>query len=258
MNVKAYILASLVFSLLAACSHIDESERLIYVKPVAVKRHILLEDFTGQRCVNCPKASEEIKRLQDQYGEENVIAVGIHSGPLGFHTNSKFVGLSTDVGDEYYNYWALEYQPVGMIDRGSPIEYTAWNTRVREDLEKNATVDIEVFHDCQEGRLTVRAEVSGVDGPTEGRLQLWLTEDSVTAFQLMPDGTLNKEYVHQHVFRAAVNGIWGENINIGEGETLSSQNHELTIPEEWNSENMYIVAFVYNEQGVQQVCKSRL
>ena len=79
--------------LLAACSYIEEDERLIYVKPAEVKRHVLLEDFTGQRCINCPKASDEIKALQEQYGEENVIAVGIHSGPLGFHSTDKYVGL---------------------------------------------------------------------------------------------------------------------------------------------------------------------
>ena len=37
---------------LMACSHIDEDERLIYVKPVAASRNVLIEDFTGQRCVN--------------------------------------------------------------------------------------------------------------------------------------------------------------------------------------------------------------
>ena len=50
--------------LLVACSHIDEGDRLIYVKPADVKRRVLLEDFTGQRCINCPKANDEIKSLQ--------------------------------------------------------------------------------------------------------------------------------------------------------------------------------------------------
>ena len=74
--------------LISACSNIDESERLIYVEPAHVARAVLIEDFTGQRCVNCPNAVAEIERLQEAYGEENVIAVGIHSGPLSIFSTS--------------------------------------------------------------------------------------------------------------------------------------------------------------------------
>ena len=125
MKIKAYITLMLVTLLMAACSHIPEDEQLIYVKPAPVERSVLLEDFTGQRCVNCPLAADEIAKLHEQYGEDAIIAVSIHSGPLGFHTNPRFLGLATDVGDEYYNHWNLEFQPVGLIDRGAPAEYTA-------------------------------------------------------------------------------------------------------------------------------------
>ena len=36
----------------ASCSNIDEGDRLIYVKPAEVGRAILIEDFTGQKCIN--------------------------------------------------------------------------------------------------------------------------------------------------------------------------------------------------------------
>ena len=257
MNVKIYILTILLPLAMAACSHIDESDRLIYVKPAEVKRRVLLEDFTGQRCVNCPKASEEIKTLQMQYGEDYVIAVSIHSGPLGFRTNDNFVGLSTDEGDEYYNHWSLEYQPVGLIDRGAPMEYTAWNASIREELEKTAPVDIDIFLNRNNDQLTIRAVVRGIDGTTNGKLQLWLTEDSVTAFQLMPDGTRNMEYVHQHVFRKAVNGTWGEPVVVAEGETFTTQDYRLTVPQGWKADNLSVVAFLYNNQGVLQVIKQK-
>ena len=84
MNVKIHIFAALATLAFVACSHIDEEDRLIYVKPAAAQRCVLLEDFTGQRCINCPKANDEIHALQEQYGADTVIAVAIHSGPLGF------------------------------------------------------------------------------------------------------------------------------------------------------------------------------
>jgi hypothetical protein len=252
MNVKTSILTALLTLTMSACSHIDESDRLIYVKPADVKRRVLLEDFTGQRCVNCPKASDEIKALQEQYGEDHVIAVGIHSGPLGFYTKGDYLGLSTEVGDEYYDHWALEYQPVGLIDRGAPLEYTAWNARIREELEKTAPVEIDIELHQNDNQLTVRAEVMGIDGTTSGKLQLWLTEDGITAFQMMPDGTRNMEYIHRHVFRAAINGTWGESVSVAEGETITTKDYLFTIPEGWNADRRSVVAFVYNDQGVLQ------
>lgn len=66
--------------LMAACNEIDSDDRFIYVEPVEVGRKVLIEDFTGQKCINCPAAIDKIEMMVQQYGEENVIAVGIHSG----------------------------------------------------------------------------------------------------------------------------------------------------------------------------------
>lgn len=242
---------------MVACSHIDDDEQLIYVKPAPVERCVLLEDFTGQRCINCPKAAEEIEKLQEQYGEDAIIAVSIHSGPLGFHTNSRYVGLSTDVGDSYYAHWNLDFQPVGLIDRGAPAEYTAWNTLIREELQKTAPVEISLDLSCEDGVLSIYTMIKGVDGDTQGKLQLWIVEDNVTAFQLMPDGTRDNAYNHMHVFRAAVNGDWGEDITVKEGYDFDID-HTFTISDEWNIENLSVVAFVYNNSGVLQVTKAKL
>ena len=258
MNVKTYILTALATLAFVACSHIDEADRLIYVKPAVAQRCVLLEDFTGQRCINCPMANDEIHALQEQYGADTVIAVAIHSGPLGFHTNAKFVGLSTETGDEYYNHWNLEYQPVGLVNRGLPMEYTAWNTRIREELQKPAPVRIDIAVQRNSDELIINADVEGVDGMVSGRLQLWVVEDNVTAFQLMPDGTRNDTYLHQHVFRTALNGTWGEEMTVKEGEHSVTPNYTLKVPAEWKIDDLAIIAFLYNDQGVLQVRKIEL
>jgi len=257
MRIKAYIVLLIAAVLMAACSHIDEDEQLIYVKPTPVKRSVLLEDFTGQRCINCPVAAQEIAKLHEQYGEDAIIAVSIHSGPLGFHTNSRFVGLSTDVGDNYYAHWNLEYQPVGLIDRGNPAEYTAWSTLIREELQKTAPVEITLEMSCVDNELIINSQVKGIDGDSDGKLQLWLVEDNITAFQLMPDGTRNDNYIHRHVFRAVINGEWGEDITVKEGYTVKDD-HSITLTDEWNKENLSVIAFVYNSSGVLQVTKTEV
>ena len=100
-------------------------------------------------------------------------------------------------------------------------------------------------------------EAHGTDGLVEGKLQVWLLEDSVMAMQMMPDGSVNTEYVHNHVLRATVNGLWGDDFSVDEGEWKEQQ---LTFqPDEaWNPAHLSIVAFVYNANGVLQAAKGRV
>ena len=79
----------------------------------------------------------------------------------------------------------------------------------------------------------------------------------MTALQLMPNGTANTDYVHNHVLRAPVNGLWGESVTVKEGE-WNEQYMTLPLEESWNRKMLSIVAFVYNDEGVLQVTRARL
>lgn len=239
--------------LLAGCDHIAEDERLIYEKPEPAQRVVLLEDFTGQRCPNCPTATDVIEQLQETYGDA-LIAVGIHGGPLAFAGNARVVGLKTDTGDEYYNHWGLDHQPVGLIDRHGSADYQYWARDVKEELAKPAPLRLEGTAVLEDNAISIRVNAKGTDGTTQGKLQVWLLEDGIKSLQLMPDGSANQEYIHNHVFRTAVNGIWGEDISVGEGETVE-RTMEQALDPNWNAEQLSIVAFVYNNDGVQQAVK---
>lgn len=248
----------------ASCSNIDEGDRLIYVKPAEVGRAILIEDFTGQRCINCPTGTEIINSIVDTYGEDNVIAVGVHSGPLGFAGNSKTVGLMTDTGNEYYTHWDKENkmgQPWVIFNRKTSPDshYNNWAAMVGTIISEKANLSVKIAnaYDAATRTLTTTVGADGVNGTVNGKLQVWIVEDGVKALQMMPDGSANKEYVHNHVFRAAVNGTWGEDVTVKEGETTTKQ-YSYKLPEAWNADNIAIVAFVYNDGGVENVAKKHL
>lgn len=248
----------------ASCSNIDEGDRLIYVKPAEVGRAILIEDFTGQRCINCPTGTEIINGIVDTYGEDNVIAVGIHSGPLGFAGNSKTVGLMTDTGNEYYTRWDKENkmgQPWVIFNRKTSPDshYNNWAAMVGTIISEKANLSVKIAnaYDAATRTLTTTVGADGVNGTVNGKLQVWIVEDGVKALQMMPDGKSNKEYIHNHVFRAAVNGTWGEDVTVKEGETTTKQ-YQYVLPEAWNADNIAVVAFVYNDGGVENVAKKHL
>lgn len=248
----------------ASCSNIDEGDRLIEVKPAEVGRAILIEDFTGQRCNNCPTGTEIINGIVDTYGEDNVIAVGIHSGPLGFPGTATAVGLVTDTGNEYYSHWDKENkmgQPWVIFNRKTSPDshYNNWAAMVSTIISEksNLTVNIANAYDAASRTLTTTVGADGLSGSVKGKLQVWIVEDGVTALQKMPDGSTNKKYIHNHVFRAAVNGTWGEDVTVKEGETTTKQ-YSYKLPEAWNADNIAVVAFVYNDSGVENVAKKHL
>lgn len=251
-----YIIIGSICLILAACDHIPEAERLIYEKPEPAQRVVLLEDFTGQRCTNCPKATDAIEQLQETYGEA-LVAVGIHGGPLGFAGNARLTGLATETGDVYYNHWNLEYQPIGLVNRRAPVNYPEWAAAVKDELAKPAPLHLVGKAVLTDNTINIQISVYGTDGTVAGKLQVWLLEDGITALQLMPDGTSNMEYIHNHVFRTAVNGIWGEDFIIKEGETDQKTMTQALEPN-WNPEKLSIVSFVYNDSGVQQAVKFKV
>ena len=78
-----YVLFSLIASAFVACDTIEENERYIEKEIVETKRNVLLEDFTGQNCPNCPQAHRVVNALKEQYGE-SVVAVSIHAGHFAY------------------------------------------------------------------------------------------------------------------------------------------------------------------------------
>ena len=249
----------------ASCSNIDEGDRLIYVKPAEVGRAVLIEDLTGQQCLNCPTGTEIINGIIETYGEDNVIAVGIHSGPLGFAGNSKNLGLKTDTGDEYFKHWANGKtlgQPSAIFNRKTAPNSipNTWAAEVSLIISEKANLSVNIAnaYDAETRKLTTTVGAFGTNGTVNGKLQVWIVEDGIKAIQLMPpNGTPNTEYIHNHVFRAAVNGTWGEEVTVKEGETTTKQ-YSYVLPEKWNADNISVVAFVYNDNGVENVAKKHL
>ena len=268
---RLFLLATIILGL-TACSNIDENERLIYVEPAEVNRPVLIEDFTGQACVNCPNATAAIHELQETYGEENVIAVAIHCGPfahLRSNMGNAFLSdLGTKLGDEYYTHWNIEAQPGVKINRGAPIYDTnQYAAAVANELKKTSTVH---FDAVEFSNNAVLVNLSSSDR-VEGRLQVWIVEDSINAKdpqtkyqQFMPDGSRRQDYVHNHVFRASLtNDAYGEPVTLEAGNKSYTQvfylqgNEALDNFEHlWQKQYLSAVVFFWNEQqGVMQAIR---
>lgn len=248
--------------LMVACDEVSVNDRLIYVEPPQVSRAVLIEDYTGQYCVNCPRATEEIERLIEQYGDSIVIAVAIHSGPFG-KSKGEPSPLYTEVGDMYFNTWGLSAQPIGLIDRlfgSTPFSYTDWAGGVNYEVAIEPPVSFltDIDYDAETRDAAIEVQTIGLDSAlVSGKLQVWLVEDSIDSFQLMPDGSREEHYNHMHVFRASVNDPWGDALSVSHGQ-VAVKNYELKLDPAWVPEHCSVVTFLYDDSGVHQVAKKKL
>lgn len=248
--------------LMVACDEVSVNDRLIYVEPPQVSRAVLIEDYTGQYCVNCPRATEEIERLIEQYGDSIVIAVAIHSGPFG-KSKGEPSPLYTEVGDMYFNTWGMSAQPIGLIDRlfgSTPFSYTDWAGGVNYEVAIEPPVGFltDIDYDAQTRDAAIEVQTIGLDSAlVSGKLQVWLVEDSIDSFQYMPDGSMAEHYNHMHVFRASVNDPWGDDLAVDHGQ-VAARDYDLVLDPAWVPEHCSVVVFLYDNTGVRQVSKQKL
>ena len=249
-----FALATLGLSFVA-CDDIKESERFIPITTeMKTDKVVLIEDFTGMNCINCPNAAEEIKQIQNTYGADKVIAVAVHGEMPGLSGP-----LANALGTEYYNHWGVETLPIGMVDRQGLQNYPSWMAKVNERLTAQVvplSLSLEnSFFNAEGTSLFVEVDALA-SAELDAKLQVWITESNIESFQKMPDGSFNFNYVHNHVLRDAVNGAWGDPITLEAGvKQTVTYAYELPAGEEWKLENLAVVAFVYNEGGVMQAAE---
>ena len=246
---------------LSGCDEVSEQERYISLGEVEAKRNVLLEDFTGQNCSNCPTAHEVVKNLKEQYGDA-VVAVAVHATSVFGISEDKPQGLMLPEGDVYLSRWADPGNvslPTGVVNRkGGICDYSDWSTAVRNALAEETSVQLVVEADTVQGQDSIAIRVHLVPGLTaEAKLQLWITEDSIVARQRNPSGT-DRNYVHNHVYRGAVNGVGGEVVSMQENQFVDLE-RGIRIKSNWKPENLSVVGFVYTEaDGVLQAVEAKV
>lgn len=256
------LLAPAIISM-ASCSDIDSDDRYIAADTVAAQRAVLIEDFTGQNCVNCPEAHETMDKLVEQY-PDGVIPVSIHAGSFGVSvSNTRYTGLMQPEGNTFNDAWGIDEWPKGVINRQAPaLNHSEWAEAVRREIARPSTLSItvEARYDADNDRIAISTTLAP-QTDIKAKLQLWVLEDGIVARQEDINlGRIN-DYVHNHVYRASVNGVGGENISL-EANIHTTMDSSIDIrrnsTETWKPENLSIVAFAYDDSGVIQAAKAKV
>ncbi len=231
-------------------------------------KKVLLEDYTGHGCNNCPEAAVIAHDLQDFFCER-VVIIGVHAGyfaqPYLNGDSLLSADFNTEAGTTWDNYFGVSAQgnPNGLIDRvkgpsGYVISKDSWAKVIDTLLQNNAkamiTINNEFNIDTKILTTSVQTKFTE-DVSGNYKLIVCITQDNIIAPQLNKNEEIGPtpmdiNYVHNHVLRKAINGAWGESLN-GSGTVSANTSYDKTYTQEfvddWIPKNCHIVAFVYHE-----------
>ena len=230
-----------------------------------VKKYVLLEDYTGVKCVNCPAAGELALQLQEQYHHQ-VVVLSVHAGDLA---EFPLFDLTTTEGDEWWKFLAFQQNPTGAINRkmvngGYAYDTPMWADAVAEVLQEEAALEMTPSIQYNETTRELKVDIKSkfiAELPDTYSLTVCIMEDSLVGIQQTPEGIV-KDYVHRHVFRGTMNGTWGEEINttaIAPGDEIV-KSYTTTLNEAYNADQCYIIAYVANSdtKEVLQVTEKKI
>ncbi len=247
---KLYWIFALIL-IMSSCDIIPEDQFLKEVPNPPMERVVLLEDYTGQKCVNCPNAATEIDLLSEIFGK-NMIVVAIHAGVFSIPN------MQTDAGNAYNDYFNIISYPKGLVNRRiynseQTLEHNIWGQAIRDIIWKKSGVSINIDNNYNSSsnllNLTVQVEKEPDLDITNLSLQIWITENKLVKPQAMPDGTYDMNYVHNHVLRDAPNGTWGTSLLFKNNVAEFTLSDFSLKDKDWQFKNCDIIAFVYNEEN---------
>ncbi len=238
---------------------------------------VLLEDWTGHGCGNCPDAHREARTLADFY-DSNLVVISIHSGAFasttlfgpGFETD-----YTTTMGTAVDDYFMADQAgfPKGMINRrtfnGKVLQnFADWSTYIQQVLSESPQmgIDITTVYDSVTRNISITVDLEYfVNGSASDQIVVCLIEDSIVSPQKDYDSVPDKlpNYVHRHLLRDAITtGNWGEAIDAG-GISAGDQfilNFNYTIPLAFDDKHCAIVAFVADDatKEIRQAAKEEV
>ena len=233
---------------------------------------ILLEEYTGFKCNNCPKGARIAHSLMDAYSDRSIL-VSIHSGYFAKPDKSgNFTyDFRTDVGEELCSINNVSSFPCGTISR-TPfnnekiINGANWASAVQTFFEtyKTAPVDIKITPNLSESQIDVTINLTySQAASSQNYLSVWITEDGIKYWQIDKEATPPEveDYIHNCVLRYSFNGTWGDllsPVDIAMGTKIEKKySYSLPKSSDWNLNNLKIVAFVYDNQSDGRVLQAK-
>ena len=267
MTLKKYLLLVLAVGYsFNSCDVIEEPfiQEIIVEECTQKCKKILLEDYTGHTCGNCPRAAEKATELKEVYGEF-VIPIAVHVGYFAepYSTGDKYqTDFRTDAGNNWNQHFGNSSagNPNGMINRiefpsSHIFQYTQWEEKIVEQLEEDPIVGLQIksSYDSLLNLICIDVQTKILSSlSNEINITVVLLENKIISKQTdyAAENDYIEDYEHKHVLRKGLNGAWGEPIGDGLHTVGQLYTHRFCVDKksDWNASNLTVVAYVSNPE----------
>ena len=272
MKIRYIILVVLIFAVsFNSCDKVDAPfiESRDYCNG---NKKVLIEDYTGHGCVNCPGAAVLAQELKEIFCGRAVI-IAVHAGYFAqpdFENNPVFAAnFTTEAGNEWDTYFgnSAKGNPNGLIDRAQindsyVIFPQSWAEVADPLLMEPAEAFITINNDFNVSNNTLSTNIkTEFQQDIEGSFKVivCITQDNIIAPQKNNDPEIgatpiDSTYVHNHVLRGTLNGSWGEYVSTTGAVAMNEvyeKTYDIEFPASWIPKDCHVVAFVYNESNKQ-------
>ena len=271
-NLLYCCLSFIAYCLLPSCNEVGPNISLrnnansvsdtTYVEsPVATPeiKNVVIEEFTGVRCPNCPQGHQIIASIKSANGSR-VASVSLHPiNSLGIHYSFSADTFQNQKAQDLFNYLEqIGFEPVAAIDRipssGNSVLWDkgVWANKVTAQLAQTTPVNILLSgtYDSTTRELTIVAEMHYTANVAEkNKLTVLLTESDIQSAQL--DGSvIDTFYTHKDVQRAFVSDIQGDVLDAPlDAGRVFVKVYKTTLANKWKPQNMHILAYVHEYEN---------
>jgi hypothetical protein len=237
-----------------AMGEIDNPDTLINVD--AQKRQVLIEEFTGVRCVQCPGGAAIIEDLLAIHGDQ-LVAVALHAGEWAPPFNESLYDFRTQDGDQVLNFLG---EPIGYPS--AVVNRKLFDGEFDLQLGKNQWAGFIALEAAEEPKVKIALQIE-YDGTgrtldadvtlfvqenilePDVRLSVLITEDDIIDMQETPEGK-KSDYKHKHVLRDYLSNYAGDPITspMVAGAEIN-ESFSIELKEDWVVDNINVVAFVH-------------
>jgi hypothetical protein len=189
--------------------------------PVSQVKNVLLEEFTGVKCANCPQANEKIKQLQLQH-KPRLLVVKIHSNLLAQPVKTTDPDFRCDDANSLKNGFGEVSKPSAGIDRVLNAENKLFHQvpliTGPLDVQQAKTTPINIVLanslNATKDSITITAEMTFTTASTNKYMyHLYVLENDVEAtqdsFDVVSFKTIEIEgYKHEEIFRKSITPVF--------------------------------------------------
>lgn len=250
---KLFVLLAGTLMLTACEETIPADKRYSPIANEPPRRTVLVEEYTGTSCINCPNGHKTLESIEELYNTPanleqgvGVIAVGIHipnygiPAAVGGLISSEAASLTPDAVSP----------PQARVNRTTGVlDIADWPKHIKDLITMPAKVTFDRSLTAElsaNNSVTISGEVTSIENLGKARLHVWMVEDSIVMRQSLPDGSVDRTYMHMNVFRGCVTPVKGAEFGLQRNSTRAFS-FSYPLDAKWKPGHMRVVAFIETE-----------